>query len=216
MPRAGVPLHVSGQMTTDASDVENVFAILHRGGLTKSIIVPESCKIGTSFKSYCRLVINPNLGILFSDEITDDSCEHRRSLDQIIRRLSDEDRYLKELRDLGARVPQVYSHRDGVVVKFTDRRTATPQNAAGMVIQHIEGEGPFKLMYELPRLAKVARAYKVEEPIQKEYERIREIARSRCPRDLQVFMTRECTLVVLDVEQLGMGQRLPDWPLSVD
>jgi hypothetical protein len=196
-------------------DPAKIFAELTQNGLTGLLIDSGSCRVGTSFKSYCQFASWPQFGILFSHVIADDSDEHPRALGEIEQRLQKETKYLSAFAQLGAPVIQFYAASSGTpVIKFIDNRDDFPKQAAGLVVQHVAGIGPFHISYQYRELwdAVRARGREIEAIARADYDDICKASLQRCPHDLQVMLTEPGNLIVLDIEKFGTGRSLPPWP----
>ncbi len=181
-------------------------------GLTEDMIVPGSRCGNTSFKNYCRLSVQPEIGLLYARELPDGENDSTQSIDIIRQRLATEESNFTKFQRLGARVPSRYAVCGSIIFDFCDRSGNPSSLASGMFVQHIDYIRLFKISYEARMLGDAIRRLggSQQSKAESEYEKIISAAAQACPRDLQVLLTESGDIYVIDIEQLGEGRTISD------
>ncbi len=155
---------------------------------------------GTKWKVYYRLASDPLLGVLLAHETEADT------LDRQLARLNEEAGNYAALRDAGFVVPQCAA---GAVATLDHLAGGT--RAAALVVEHVDGRGPYKATTQFRSIARIVGGSPPDiEPLYRQaWSALQAAACERCPMDLQVLLADDGRIVTIDPERIGSGRVLP-------
>ena len=152
----------------------------------------------TRYKTYYRLASDAAYGVLL---VRDGPDAPRQGPEEY---LEQEASNLARLRAAGYDVPE-----SSVVFRVADQLAAV--DAAALVVEHIEGLGPYKAITQVRAIrALISHAPQdVGSRYRENWNRLRALSAVMAPRDHQVMLSEDGRIVTIDVEQVGSGRDLP-------
>ncbi len=158
----------------------------------------------TKWKVYYRLRSDPNCGVLLRHATQD------IPLGQQIALLDAELRNYGILRDSGFDVPKTATS----IFTVVDHLAGGAQ-AAALVVEHVDGVGPYKAFTAARSIGKVIRdrAMGTDATYRDAWQRLATATSRIAPMDMQVLITDDGRIVTIDVEAIGPGRILP--PLMI-
>lgn len=178
-------------------------------------LVTELCAERTSttcnlWKSYMKLSSPLNIGLLHAGTKEEDPSGEERTIDDVIRRLEIEhNNYCILLRE-GFPVPEMYGHLlQNPVVKIYSHGY---MQRAGIIVQHLDELSVHNVNHHLQWMREdIANlSPDKQEKSRSDYALIKNLCAMLCPCDLQLLLTKEGNLYVIDVETIGPGKIIPD------
>lgn len=112
------------------------------------------------------------------------------------------------LKEMGIDVPEC----DTSAFAVTDNM-GEPLGAAALIVEHIDGRGPYKAFTEYRILMTYANTFAgpTLSAVKEAWRSLKANVAIRCPRDLQVMVTGDGRIVTIDPEAIGDGKTLSDW-----
>lgn len=158
---------------------------------------------GSKWKTYYRSCRQPEWGVLIAYADAEDA------LPTLVNRLDQEAVNYRVLASAGHDTPASGERAIELFDHFKN------QPVAALVIEHIDGPGPFKARTEAPRLMRAAgrldgTACRAAEAA---WDRLRAALAERAPIDLQVMLSQSGRIVIIDPEKTTAtaGYELIDW-----
>lgn len=158
---------------------------------------------GSKWKTYYRSCRLPQWGVLIAH------ADAEEALPTLANRLDQEAVNYRLLASAGYDTPASGAH----AIKLFDHFNNQP--AAALVIEHIDGPGPFKARTEARRLMRAASHLDATacRAAEAAWDRLRAALASRAPIDLQVMLSKSGRIVIIDPEKTTAtaGYQLIDW-----